>query len=105
MGLSSCTVLKMKVIFILTLLFLFTGYGEGMFCPVPGSAWALGKYAFKRLDMASPEECNDLCNDDILCQYWKFRDGKKRVKRTCSLYAVLLRKKEQFVSGMKNISC
>merc|ERR1712107_674024 len=62
----------------------------------------LKKIDFKRLNMASAEECNDLCNDNSDCEWWKYRDGHKRVKRTCSLYKEAFVKDKHFISGSAN---
>merc|ERR1712012_1104710 len=76
----------MKILAILALLFVVQGVVEAAYCGSDDELPRMKLIDFIKWQMDSPYACEQSCDDDSDCEYWKFRKPDIRRRRTCSLY-------------------
>merc|ERR1712107_975035 len=76
----------MKILAILALLFVVQGVVEAGHCEYVNFLPRMKLIDFIKWQMDSPWACEQACDDDTYCDYWKFRKADIRRRRTCSLY-------------------
>merc|ERR1712060_25255 len=76
----------MKILAILALLFVVQGVVEAASCGSGDYLPRMHLIDFIKWQMDSPYACEQACDDNSDCEYWKFRKADIRRRRTCSLY-------------------